>query len=114
MKKVLLLAVVVLALGASEVQARFVQGASLRATGTVQTWESKLLPPNRPTEVHIYRRGEEVAQRWINGCSAHYVAGGLVVRVEITEGCGGSKPGTYTLRYVSVAGRQPFRVELTG
>lgn len=82
----------------------------LTGTGHVQTWQSRMFPPRATVYAHLYQRGHEIPQRWINNCSAAYTAAGLLVRLRVVN-CKGHF--SFRLRYVSVSARQRFEVRLT-
>jgi hypothetical protein len=96
------------------VHARVIEAKHLAAKTRIKTWESRPLSATHTWPyAHIYRRGTEVPQRWINSCNAHYVAGGLIVRLKVIN-CDAEKgQPRYSLRFVSVTGRQAFLVRLT-
>jgi hypothetical protein len=112
--RVLAIAVALLGLAASPATAGVIQSKTLTAKAGAQTWEST--DRGNPS-VHVYRGGREIEQTWIDRCRGNYVdrdAGLYVwVRVKNCATATAANPQPYVIRFLSVAGPQPFRVTLT-
>jgi hypothetical protein len=94
-----------------ESKPRVIQTMRLTATSEIGTWESKLLTTKQTLYVHVYRRGQEIAQRSVTGCGAGYRENGLIVQMRV-HGCTKSR-WSIALRYVSLSHPQRFKVRIT-
>jgi hypothetical protein len=101
-KRVLILAAVMLALGASPSQAF---KAKLRADATVERWVTpQRWTPNEGVAIRAFRGGKEVPADY-DDCTATFRGSGLYIRV--TGACvGGKTPLRVT--YVSLGGPKSF------
>jgi len=94
-----------------EAKPRVIQTTHLLATSHVKAWQSKPLALRRTLYVHIYQRGQEIKQHYINGCAASYNSRGLIVRMRV-NGCSRHR-FTIQLRYISLSRQYRFKVRLT-
>lgn len=107
--KILGLALVLLALGASGTQATVMQRPHLTADSTIQRWESRAF--GGTVYVHIFVNGEEIEQASAGKCHARYEGAGLYVWARALS-CG-NPSGAFLLRYVSAGGPKHFTIRLT-
>lgn len=88
------------------------QTAKVTADGQVANWMSKPIKNDDNVFVMVFRGKEELTQRWANVCTGFYVGGGVMVKVRVRYCQQDVALNNYVVRYVSVTGKQPLRIQL--